>query len=298
MIPTQETEQAGSLYRAGDYRGAVEQAKAALNKNEKYTPAMLIMAKAYFKVGKYEWVRTLLEMMTNANATDAEKAEMYEMVGFMEREKQNSPGAVEMFEKATVALGSNARMWNNLGAQYMEAKNYRRALPALEKAIALQPTMARAHVNLGSAHRGIKDYEKAHAEYQTALKLFPNYADAVFNLGILYLDADKMPNMDIIAKLNTGITYLQRYQQMMTSGGVPLAADPADGYIADAQKAIENEGKKIERTRKQAEAKAKREAQKAAEATEAAKAAAAAPPPPPPAAPATPGDQPLPPSQP
>ena len=36
----------------------------ALVKNEKFTPAMLVMAKAYFKLHKYEWVRTLFEMMS------------------------------------------------------------------------------------------------------------------------------------------------------------------------------------------------------------------------------------------
>ena len=54
------------------------------------------------------------------------------------------------------------------------------------------------------------EYEKAQAEYQRALQLFPNYADAVFNLGILYLDADKMPNMDRLRAQNTAIQYFQR----------------------------------------------------------------------------------------
>ena len=67
----------------------------------------------------------------------------------------------------------------------------------LEKAVQLQPGFAKAHLNLGDAYRGLKDYERAQAEYQKALQLFPNYADAVFNLGILYLDADKMPNMEL-----------------------------------------------------------------------------------------------------
>ena len=104
------------------------------------------------------------------------------------------------------------------------AKNYAEATPVLERAAQLQPGFAKAHLNLGDAYRGVKQYERAQEEYQKALQLFPNYADAVFNLGILYLDADKMPNMDLFAKQNTAIQYLQKYKQMM--GGTLPAVRP------------------------------------------------------------------------
>jgi len=59
VIPTEETKQAEQLYKAGRYPEAVSASKAALNKNERYTPAMLVMAKAYYKLHKYEWMRKL-----------------------------------------------------------------------------------------------------------------------------------------------------------------------------------------------------------------------------------------------
>ena len=133
----------------------------------------------------------------------------------------------------------------------------------LEKAAQLQPGFAKAHLNLGDAYRGVKQYEKAQGEYQSALQLFPNYADAVFNLGILYLDADKMPNMDLFAKENTAIQYFQRYKQMM--GGTLPPSDPADDYIAEAQDKIKKEEKRLERLKKQQEREAARAAKKAAD---------------------------------
>ena len=146
----------------------------------------------------------------------------------------------------------------------------------LEKAVQLQPGFAKAHLNLGDAYRGAKDYERAQAEYQKALQLFPNYADAVFNLGILYLDADKMPNMDLFAKQNAAIQYLQRYKQMM--GGTLPASDPADSYILEAQEGIKKEEKRLERLKKQQEREAARAAKKAADDAKKAGAAAAGPP--------------------
>jgi tetratricopeptide (TPR) repeat protein len=264
LIPTAEVVAAQKQYQSGNYAGAVAQAKAALNKNERYTPAMLVMAKAYYKLRKFEWVRTLWEMMQKNGASDPEKGELYHLLAFLELDKQNVPGAIEMLRKATELRPENAVLWNNLGAQYLAAKNYREAAPALEKAVQLQPAFAKAFVNLGSAYRGLKDYGRAQASYERALQLYANYADAVFHLGILYLDADKVANMDTTARLNASITYLQRYRQMLVAANLPLQGDPVDTYIAEAQDKIVKEQKRLERLKKQEERDRQRAAQKTA----------------------------------
>ena len=262
VIPTAETTAAEQALKAGRYDAAVSAAKAALNKNERYTPAMLIMAKAYYKLGKYEWTRKLWEMMQANGASEAEKADVYQMLAFLEIEQKNTPGAIELLKKAAAAAPENAVIWNNLGAQYLTAKNYREATPVLEKATQLQPGFAKAFLNLGSAYRGNKEYEKAETAYKRALQIFPNYADAVFNLGILYLDAEKMPVGDTIAKLNTATSYLQKYKQMMGTTLPP--GDPVDSYIAEAGDKIVKEQKRLERQRKAEERERQRAAQKGA----------------------------------
>jgi tetratricopeptide (TPR) repeat protein len=271
VIPKEETRQANDLFRAGRYADAVVAAKTALNKNERYTPAMLVMAKSYYKLHKYEWMKKLWEMMQANNASDPEKAEIYQLLAFLEIDGKNVPGAIALFKQATEAKPDDATLWNNLGAEYLAAKNYTDATPVLEKAVQLQPGFAKAHLNLGDAYRGQKQHERAEAEYKQALQLFPNYADAVFNLGVLYLDADKMPNMDLFAKENRSIQYFQQYKQMM--GGSLAAADPAEAYILEAQDHIKKEEKRLDRLKKQQEREASRAAKKAAD--DAKKAAAA-----------------------
>jgi tetratricopeptide (TPR) repeat protein len=264
VIPTEEVTAAQRLYDARNYQGAVVQAKAALNRNERYAPAMLVMAKAYFKIGKNEWVRTLGDMMKNAGASEAERSEIYQMLAFMEVEKKNTSGAIELFRKAADARPDNPIFWNNLGAQYLIVKNYREAVPALEKAVQLQSTFTKAHLNLGSAYRGLKQYDRALTEYQQAQQLFPRYADAVFNMGILYLDAEKMPNMDLTAKLNTAIQHLEQYKKMLLGAGQPVPPE-ADAYILEAQENIKKEQKRIERQKKQEERDRQRAAKKVAD---------------------------------
>jgi tetratricopeptide (TPR) repeat protein len=264
VTPVAETAAAQKLYTSANYAGAVNQAKTALTKNDKYTPAMLVMAKSYYKLRKYEWVRHLWKMMQANNATQAEQAEMYHLLAWMEIEKKNVPGSIEMLRKAAESRPENPVLWNNLGAQYLEAKNYREAAPALQKAVELNPAFAKAYLNLGSAYRGLKEYDKAAGSYQKALQLFPNYADAVFHLGILYLDADKVPDMDTIAKLNTALGHFQRYKQMMGSL-LARVNDPVDTYVAEAQDKIGKEQKRIERQKAQAERERQRATQKAAQ---------------------------------
>jgi tetratricopeptide (TPR) repeat protein len=274
VIPTEEVAAAQRMFENRNYQGAVAQAKLALNKNERYTPAMLVMARAYFKLGKYEWVKTLGDMMKNAGATEAERSDIYQMMAFMEVEKKNSPGAIELFRKAAEARPDNAILWNNLGAQYLIVKNYREAVPVLERSVQLQPTFTKAHMNLGSAYRGLKQYDRALAEYKQALALFPRYADAVYNLGILHLDAERMPNMDTTAKLNAAIGYLDQYRKMLMGANQPVPPE-ADAYLREAQEAIAKEQKRIERQKKQEERDRQRAAKKAAD--DAKKAAGATP---------------------
>jgi hypothetical protein len=139
VIPTEETKQAEQLYRAARYPDAVAAAKAALNKNERYTPAMLVMAKAYYKLHKYEWMKKLWEMMQANGASNSEKAEIYQLLAFLEIDQKNVPGAIALFKQAAEAQPENAILWNNLGAQYLAAKNYADATPVLERASQLQP---------------------------------------------------------------------------------------------------------------------------------------------------------------
>ena len=296
VIPTEETQKARDLYKVGRYPDAVAAAKAALNKNERYTPAMLVMAKSYYKLHKYEWMKKLWEMMQANGASSAEKAEIYQLLAFLEVDAKNVPGAIILFKQAADAKPDDAILWNNLGAQYLAAKNYADAAPVLERASQLQPGFAKAHLNLGDAYRGLKQHEKAQEEYQKALQLFPNYADAVFNLGILYLDADKMPNMDLFAKENAAIQYFQKYKQMM--GGTLPPSDPAEGYIAEAQDKIKKEEKRLDRMKKQQEREAARAAKKAADDAKKAAAAGGQPVPPPGAMPAPPAAAPAPPAPP
>ena len=252
---------------------------------------MLVMAKSYYKLHKYEWMKKLWEMMQANGASERREGRDLPAARLPRGRRRRTSRAPSSCSSRRPRPSPTTRSCGTTSAR----STWRpRTTPTRRRcssgASQLQPGFAKAHLNLGDAYRGVKQHEKAQEEYQKALQLFPNYADAVFNLGILYLDADKMPNMDLFAKENAAIQYFQKYKQMM--GGTLPPSDPAEAYIAEAQDKIKKEEKRLDRLKKQQEREAARAAKKAAD--DAKKAAAAAGQP----APGAPGATPAPPAPP
>lgn len=255
-IPAAEVQNALALVRRGQYEQAINQAKQALRKNEKYAPAMVVMARAYFHLNKLEFAESVCDI---ALSIDSSAGDCYVIKGFVALKNENDPVARDQFEKATKAKPSLGAAWLNLGVQYLKVKNYSAAIPVLEKAVELMPNRPEAHLNLGSAYRGDNQLSKAQATYLKALQLRPQYPSAYFNLGILFLDAQNFPGVPRLQALNTAIAHFQKYKQQM-GPGLPKD-DPADNYIKEAQKAYDREQKAIQR---EAQRKAREAAKKAA----------------------------------
>jgi tetratricopeptide (TPR) repeat protein len=244
--PAPDTQTAANYLRSGRYEDAIRQAKLALGRDERYVPAMIVMAKAYYYQRKYELATSIIDM---AKSVDPNNAEAFNLLGFIALTRNDRISATAAFKKATELKGDYATAWNNLAAQYLYSKNYDGAVEAAERAARLSPGFPKAQLNLGSAYRGKQRYAEADQAYKKAVQLDPNYSDAFFNLGILYLDAKEMPGIDLVAKLNTAINYLNRYKQ--ASGYRLTRDDPADTYIAEARTGIDREQKRLQRLQKQ-----------------------------------------------
>jgi tetratricopeptide (TPR) repeat protein len=248
--PAPDTNTAANYLRAGRYEEAIRSAKSALQRDERYVPAMIVMAKAYYYQRKYELATSIIDI---AKSVDPNNADGYNLLGFiaLNRDPENPDriSATAAFKKATELNGSYAAAWNNLAAQYLFSKNYDGAIGAAEQATKLAGNFPKAWLNLGSAYRGKQRYQEADQAYKRALQLDANYVDAYFDLGILYLDAKEFPGMDLVSKLNTSINYLNRYKQL--AGYRLTKDDPADTYIAEAKTNIDREQKRIQRQQKQ-----------------------------------------------
>ncbi|MEO6954492.1 MAG: tetratricopeptide repeat protein [Polyangia bacterium] len=254
--PAPDTKVAQDLLSRGRYEDAIRQSKLALGRDERYVPAMIVMAKAYYHLKKYELAGSIVEIgktIDSGKQKGQNDAECYNLLGFLALNRDDRIGATAGFKKATGADDKFGPGWLNLTAQYLFAKNYDGAVAAGERAVKLMGKSPRAHLNLGSAYRGKMRYADAEKEYRTALELDPNLADAWFDLGILYLDAKEMPGpkgpIDLTEKLNTAISHFNKYKQL--AGYKITKDDPVDTYINDCRTQIDREAKRIDRMKRQ-----------------------------------------------
>jgi superkiller protein 3 len=244
--PKPDTDAALALLKRARYEDAIRQAKLALGRDERYVPAMIVLAKAYYYQHKYEMATSIIDI---AKSIDPNNAECYNLLGFIALTRDDKISATAAFKKATELDPRYGNAWDNLAAQYLLAKNFDGALEAAQKATQLLPSFDKAWNNLGSALRGKQQYAEAENAYKRATQINPSNSDVYFNLGILYLDAKQMPGTDLITKLNTSINYLNKYKQL--AGYRLTKDDPADTYIAEARTGIDREQKRLQRLEKQ-----------------------------------------------
>jgi tetratricopeptide (TPR) repeat protein len=255
----------------GSLDSAIEQARQALRAHEQNVDAMLVVAEAFYRQGKYGLTQAVA---SSALAVDPkirspqETSRAHNLMGFALIALGKEAQATNAFRKAAEADEKNAAAWNNLGTRYLDAGDVDTALSCFEYALELAPNSAKAHVNHGAALRAKKRWQDAERALLQGLRLRSNYAEAYFNLGVLYLDADPFPGLDTNKRLNKAIANLTKYRELAiadargpasgslassTSGRGPASLGPAvsreraDDYIRVAKKGIEREQRRLER---------------------------------------------------
>lgn len=247
---------ATSQLRSGQYEQAIRTCKDALRRNEKYVPAMVVMARAYFHLNKAEFAEAMC--VETALKIEPRTGECYHLLGHIALKQDNRELALKNFEKATQVQPGLGAAWLNYGALLVEVKNFSAAVPALKRAVELLPNRPEAYVNLGSALRGDGKLVEARQAFVKALGMRPRYPAALFNLGILYLDATQVfDGKDRLRQLDESIAYLNQYK----ASGRYSKDDPANDYIDQAHNLHKKEKRRIEMDRQRKAREAARKAQ-------------------------------------
>lgn len=267
--PKAYVSQAEDQLQSGSNEVAIATAKRALQIDDRYAPAMVVIGQAEYNEGKIELARYALDQ---ALLIDPHNADANNLYGMIDQTRDDLPSdqeriatAIKHFQGATQSNGDFAAAWNNLGAMYLKEKHFADAQQALEKAVAIRPNWAIAELNLGCAYRGVgltttdasqRDpmLQKAQQALERAAQLDPNNPDVAFDLGILYLDADPFPGLANVDRLQKVVDELTSYQQLMGPRLQP--DDPTQGpagYLVFARAQHEHEVKELERKARQKE---------------------------------------------
>src|SRR5439155_4877779 len=78
--PKPDTLAAENFLKRQRYEDAIRQAKLALGRDERYVPAMVVLAKAYYYQRKYELATSIIDI---AKSIDPNNAECYNLISFI-----------------------------------------------------------------------------------------------------------------------------------------------------------------------------------------------------------------------
>ncbi len=230
---------------------AEAEAKKVLKADEQNVRAMQLLAQGYYRQGKYELCRLVLE---NARAVDPNDPVTHNALGTVLLKLKQRAAALDSFKTAASLRPDFAEAHSNYGAMLVESGDYDGAVKELELAVSAAPQLLPARMNLGNAYRGKLELVKAREQYDKVVALDPTLADTYYNLAILHLDSD-IPGMDTIDRYNKAIAYFTTYKE---KGG---ADDRVEQYLKDAAKGIDREQRRRERERKDQLRKAEKEAE-------------------------------------
>lgn len=244
-----------ALISANRARDAVTAARAALRRDERFVPAMVVLVKANLQLGLTEQARSILEQ---AAAIDDTNPTVHFLRGNDNLEQGQLAPALQEFRRAVELRPDYADARMSLGLLLLQGGNYDEAVQQFEAAARLAPERLAVHLGLGDAYRSIKQWQKAKAEFDRVVAASPNNADVHFNLALMYMAAGAdFPGMDELTSLQRAQQEFQQYRSLM---GPRLPRDDQSTTY------LEEVGRSIDRTKRALEREAARQAREAARA--------------------------------
>lgn len=250
---------------AGDANGsanAQKLAQEALSKDQKYVPAMIVIARDYFRQRRFDVAKAALQAVLDGSddkstpARDPKNPEALLLRALISRELGDRKTALETFQAAIKERADLFEAYVNVGEMKLEAGNAAEAQAPLELAIKFSPNNAIAHMDLGDCYRLLGRPADAKREFDTAMQQDSSLAAVHYNLALLYLFSKNVPGAaDPESSVAMSITEIQKFQQMR--GKLPRGqTDDSDELLATAK-------------RKQSELQMKKQAAQQAAATDA-----------------------------
>jgi Flp pilus assembly protein TadD len=217
----------------GDHTTAQQLAQQALKKQPTFAPAMLVIARDYYRQHRYDVALYALAAILDG-AGNVDDAGVYEIParagdaiearllrGLIER--ANGARTAAMTDLAVVAQKRPDMTEGTiaLGELRLESSNAADAQGPLEAAAKYAPNDPTVHNDLGDCYRLLGMSPDAKREFDTALALKSSFAAVHYNLGLLYLFADgtKSPIPGVTSPLDQAQKAVTEFSTFQTMAG-------------------------------------------------------------------------------
>ncbi|MDQ3037065.1 MAG: tetratricopeptide repeat protein, partial [Myxococcota bacterium] len=245
-----------ALIHANRAQDAITAARAALRRDERFVPAMIVLIKANLRLGRTELAESILDQ---AIAIDASNAELHYLKGRMQQEQSQLSQALQSYRRAVELRPDFADARMALALQMLAGANYAEAVQQFEAVARLVSDVPEVHIGLGNAYRSTKQWEKAKNELDRVIAVSPRSPEAHYGLALLYMEAGgEFPGVDMLTALQRAQQEFRAYRDIM--GPRLERTDQSAAYLEEIQRQIEREQRRIERDT----ARAQRERDRAA----------------------------------
>ncbi len=227
----------------GDGPGCQQLAQQALAKQPDFTPAMVAIARDYYRSHRWDLAKyalgAILDGAEDGSIPPRDKGNGQAMLlrGLIERDSGLRKQALADFEQAIAKRPDLFEAYISLGEMKLEAGNATEAQAPLESAVRYAPNVALAHLDLGDCYRLLGRPGDAKKEFEGAQRLDPTLAGVHYNLGLLYLFSPSVPGAsgrdDQLAK---AIQELEAFRSMRGAKAPKGQGDDVDELLSTAKR--------------------------------------------------------------
>ncbi|HEX5278629.1 MAG TPA: tetratricopeptide repeat protein [Micropepsaceae bacterium] len=153
-------------------------------------------------------------------ASDSGNADALHLLGIIEAQTGNAPGALNLIDRAIFIDAENFRFHFNRSLVLQQLGRLDEALVSCDTALRLKPDYARAVNSRGVILQGLKRIDEALDSYDRAAAMQPDFAEAFVNRGILLQERDLLT--EALASYDRAIAINPRYAEAYNNRGLVL----------------------------------------------------------------------------
>ncbi|XP_061366367.1 probable UDP-N-acetylglucosamine--peptide N-acetylglucosaminyltransferase SEC [Gastrolobium bilobum] len=177
---------AHQMYKAGNYKQALEHSNSVYERNPLRTDNLLLMGAIYYQLHDFDMCIAKNE---EALRIKPQFAECYGNMANAWKEKGNIDLAIHYYVLAIDVNPNFSDAWSNLGSAYMSKGRLADASRCCRQALAINPLKVDAHINLGYLMKAQGLVQEAYSCYIEALRIQPTFAIGWSNLAGLFMES-------------------------------------------------------------------------------------------------------------
>ena len=181
-----------SLQReTGNYKKALEQARAVLVRESSNFGALMEVGRIYRARGKYDVSELVFR---KAIEIDEKSPEPHNELGLLSLRRGDTQAAFTHFDEAIAKDPTFVVAIANRAGVFLRSGDYAGAETEYRRILTVDESNLDARVSLGVALRGLGKHKRAASEYRKVLKVRPDHPAALFNLAVLQVEFLNQPS--------------------------------------------------------------------------------------------------------